>query len=80
MRPVIVVTLLIRVIFAIKTYDLIYIMTRGGPGTATDLVSYYIYRRAFVSLNLGEACAMSGILLAVVVAMTIYLHRSMRAL
>ena len=80
MRPVIIVTLLIRVIFAIKTYDIIYIMTRGGPGTATDLVSYYIYRRAFVSLNLGEACAMSGILLAVVVAMTIYLHRSMRAL
>ena len=45
MRPVIIVTLLIRVIFAIKTYDIIYIMTRGGPGTATDLVSYYIYRR-----------------------------------
>jgi multiple sugar transport system permease protein len=80
MRPVIIVTLLIRVIFAIKTYDLIYIMTRGGPGTATDLVSYYIYRQAFVSLNLGEACAMSGILLIVVVAMTMYLHRSMRAL
>lgn len=78
LRPVIVVTLLIRVIFAIKTYDLIYIMTRGGPGTATDLVSYYIYRRAFVSLELGEACAMSGLLLAVVVAVTMYLHRSMR--
>jgi multiple sugar transport system permease protein len=80
MRPVILVTLLIRVIFAIKTYDLIYIMTRGGPGTATDLVSYYIYRRAFVSLELGEASAMSGILLAVIVAMTLYLHRAMRAL
>jgi multiple sugar transport system permease protein len=79
MRPVIIVTLLIRVIFAIKTYDLIYIMTRGGPGTATDLVSYYIYRRAFVSLELGEACAMSGILLVVIVAMTLYLHRAMRA-
>ncbi|MBA3520349.1 MAG: sugar ABC transporter permease [Rhizobiales bacterium] len=80
MRPVIVVTLLIRVIFAIKTYDLIYIMTRGGPGTATDLVSYYIYRSAFVSLELGQACAMSGILLVVVVAVTLYLHRAMRAL
>jgi multiple sugar transport system permease protein len=79
MRPVIIVTLLIRVIFAVKTYDLIYIMTRGGPGTATDLVSYYIYRRAFVSLELGEACAMSGILLVVIVAMTLYLHRAMRA-
>jgi len=80
MRPVIVVTLLIRVIFAIKTYDIIYIMTRGGPGIATDLVSYFIYRRAFVSLDLGEACAMAGILLIVVIAITAYLHRSMRAL
>ena len=40
MMPVIIVTLLIRMIFAVKTYDLIYIMTRGGPGVATDLVSY----------------------------------------
>jgi multiple sugar transport system permease protein len=80
MRPVIVVTLLIRVIFAIKTYDIIYIMTRGGPGIATDLVSYFIYRRAFVSLDLGEACAMAGVLLAAVLAITAYLHRSMRAL
>ena len=59
MRPVIVVTLLIRLIFAVKTYDLIYIMTRGGPGVSTDLVSYFIYRTAFVSLNIGEASAMS---------------------
>lgn len=78
MRPVIVVTLLIRVIFAIKTYDIIYIMTRGGPGDATDLISYFIYRRAFVGLNLGEACALAGILLAVIVLMTAYLHRVMR--
>ena len=41
-------------------------MTRGGPGTATDLVSDYINRRAFVSLKLGEAYATSGLLLAVV--------------
>ncbi len=63
MRPVIVVTLLIRLIFAVKTYDLIYIMTRGGPGVSTDLISYFIYRTAFVSLNIGQASAMSIILL-----------------
>ena len=33
MRPVIAVTLLIRLIFAVKTFDLVFIMTRGGPGT-----------------------------------------------
>lgn len=80
MRPVIAVTLLIRLIFAVRTYDLVYIMTRGGPGNATDLVSYYIYRQAFVGLNLGLASAMSIILLAIVLVLTAWLHRYMRSL
>lgn len=80
MRPVIVVTLLIRLIFAVKTYDLIYIMTRGGPGVATDFISYFIYRTAFVSLNIGEASAMSIILLGIILALTLYLYRYMRSL
>jgi multiple sugar transport system permease protein len=80
MMPVIAVTLLIRLIFAVKTYDLVYIMTRGGPGVATDLVSYFIYRTAFVSLNIGEASAMSAILLVVILALTGWLHRYMRSL
>lgn len=80
MMPVIIVTLLIRMIFAVKTYDLIYIMTRGGPGVATDLVSYSIYRTAFVSLNVGEASAMSAILLGFILLLTIYLYRYMRSL
>lgn len=80
MRPVIIVTLLIRAIFAVKTYDLIYIMTRGGPGVSTDFISYFIYRTAFVSLNIGEASAMSIVLLAVILALSAYLYRYMRSL
>jgi len=77
MRPVILVTILIRMIFAIKTYDLIYIMTKGGPGDSTDLISYYIYRSAFISLNLGEAAAMSSILVLIIIIMTLPLFRYM---
>jgi multiple sugar transport system permease protein len=80
MRPVIVVTLLIRLIFAIKTFDLIFIMTRGGPGTATDLISYFIYRSAFYGLDIGQASAISVVLLVVVLALTAYLFRYMRSL
>jgi multiple sugar transport system permease protein len=80
MWPVIIVTLLIRLIFAVKTYDLVYIMTRGGPGVATDFISYFIYRTAFVSLNIGEASAMSAILLSLILLLTAYLHRYMRTL
>jgi len=78
MRPVIAVPLLIRLIFAIKTYDLIYIMTRGGPGDATDLISYYIYRSAFARLNLGEAAAMALLLMLIVIVLTLALFRVMR--
>jgi multiple sugar transport system permease protein len=80
MRPVIMVTLLIRLIFAIRTYDLVYIMTRGGPGQATDLVSYFIYRQAFVGLDIGQAAALSVVLLLIVLALTAYLYRYMRSL
>ena len=80
MRPVIVVTLLIRLIFAVKTFDLIFIMTRGGPGTATDLISYFIYRSAFYGLNIGQASAISVILLVIVLGLTGYLYRYMRSL
>jgi multiple sugar transport system permease protein len=79
MRPVIVVTLLIRFIFAIKTFDLIYIMTRGGPGASTELISYLIYRFGFYR-HFGEAAAISVLLLLVVLALTAYLYRYMRSL
>jgi multiple sugar transport system permease protein len=79
MRPVIVVTLLIRFIFAIKTFDLVYIMTRGGPGASTELISYFIYRSAFYR-HFGEAAAISVLLLLVVLALTACLYRYMRSL
>ncbi len=80
MRPVILVTLLIRLIFAVRTYDLVYIMTRGGPGQATDLISYFIYRQAFVGLNIGQASALAVLLLLIVLVLTGYLYRHMRSL
>ena len=64
-----------------STYDLIYIMTRGGPGTSTDLVSYFIYRTAFVSLNIGEASRHVGDPAdRHRLALTAYLYRYMRSL
>jgi multiple sugar transport system permease protein len=80
LRPVIIVALLLRLIFAIKTFDIIFIMTKGGPGTATDLISYFIYRAAFFGLDIGRASAMSVGLLVTILALTTYLYRYMRSL
>ena len=79
MRPVIIVALLLRLIFAVKTFDIIYIMTKGGPGIATDLVSYFIYRSAFFSLDIGRASALSVGLLVIVLLLTYYLYKYMRS-
>jgi len=80
MRPVIAVALLLRLIFAVKTFDIVFIMTRGGPGTATDLISYFIYRSAFFGLDVSKAAALSVVLLAGVLVLTVWLHRNMRSM
>jgi multiple sugar transport system permease protein len=78
MMPTILVATLIRMIAALKTYDLIYILTRGGPGISTETISYYIYRVAFVFLDMGSSAAMSFILLILIVILTLVLMRVLR--
>ncbi len=77
MKPVIIVTILIRTIFAFRTYDLIYVMTRGGPGVSTEVLSYFIYRKTFMGLNFAEASATSYVLLIVVFALVFVMFRFM---
>ena len=77
MVPIIVVAVLIRVVAAVKTYDLIYILTRGGPGTSTETISYLIWRTGLAGpLNIGQAAAGSIILLLVIVGLTVLLLRA----
>jgi len=77
MVPIIVVGGLIRTVSAVKTYDLIYILTRGGPGTATETVSYLIWRTGLAGpLDLGQAAAGSIVLFLVIVVLTYFLLRA----
>lgn len=78
MKPVIVIVLLIRTIFAFKTFDLIYVLTRGGPGVSTDVISYYIYRVTFSSLNLAGGCAQAYLFLGIIMTVVIFLFRAMK--
>lgn len=75
MKPVILVALVIRLISSLMTFDLIYVMTSGGPGTSTETLSFYIYRLAFKSLNIGEAAAASVAFLLVVIGLVMLLIR-----
>ncbi len=62
--------ILLRTIDAFKTMDLIYNMTFGGPGTATQLVAITLYRRAFEAFNMGWSSALAVILLLISIAFT----------
>jgi multiple sugar transport system permease protein len=71
MMPVLVVAALLRMIDAFKVLEVIFIMTNGGPGLSTEILSLQIYKTAFVSWELGRAAALSNFLLAIVLIITI---------
>lgn len=71
--PVITIAVLIRMIAAIKTYDLIYILTRGGPGFKTETMSYFVYKMAFRKMSMGDASAQSFILLIIILVFSLIL-------
>ncbi len=66
-RRVIAIVLLIRVLDAFRELDKIFVMTQGGPGTATETVSFYAYLAGFKYFRIGYASAMSILLLVVTV-------------
>lgn len=75
--PVLGVLLILQVVAEARTYDLVYVLTRGGPGTATDLVSFYIYRKAFLGLDLSGAAAMGYLLLVATLSPTALYYRGL---
>jgi multiple sugar transport system permease protein len=65
MLPVIVVTLAFRLIVSFKVFDEVYLLTGGGPGTATEVLSFTIYRRFFTEDRMGYGSAISVVALFV---------------
>ncbi len=62
MKPVILVALIMRTIFVFHAFDLIFILTGGGPGDATRVLSYYTYQETFSFLRHGRGSAVAFIL------------------
>lgn len=77
--PLLVPTTLIVAVYetmvGIVTFDLLYVMTGGGPGGATSLISYYTYNSMFVAFNFGQGAALAVLLaVSLVVLITLYLR------
>jgi multiple sugar transport system permease protein len=78
LRPVLLVAIVLRTIDAIGTFDQIYVLTQGGPGTATRLISIYAYNTAFLFTQFGQAAAMLISLLVMVFLLMIVAVRLMK--
>ncbi|HEX2809780.1 MAG TPA: sugar ABC transporter permease [Kineosporiaceae bacterium] len=68
LRPTILIAVTLRSIDALTTFDQVYVLTRGGPGTATQLVSIYGYQTFFQFQQFGYAAAMLIMVALIVIA------------
>jgi multiple sugar transport system permease protein len=81
LKPVIVIALVIRTMEALKIFDMPMLLTQGGPGNATETISIYLWRNAWVFNKISYAAASSLILLVlftVLIYLSIWLLRRER--
>jgi multiple sugar transport system permease protein len=72
LRPVILITAMLKTIFSLKMFDQVVTMTRGGPGDSTQTINYYIQQTGFGrSLDIGYASAMAWILVVVLAILAV---------
>ncbi|HVO42611.1 MAG TPA: sugar ABC transporter permease [Aggregatilineales bacterium] len=76
-RPTLFVAVALRTIWALKSFDLIYTLTAGGPSGGTSVIGYYTYLQSFVSLNLGRGAAAAYLMTLVVMGLVIVYQRAL---
>jgi len=70
MKPTIFYVVTMGLIGCFQVFDQIYVMTEGGPLKATLTTAYLLYREAFVSFNMGYACAIAFVLASIIFVVT----------
>jgi multiple sugar transport system permease protein/N,N'-diacetylchitobiose transport system permease protein len=79
LRPVIVVVLVLRTIEAFKVFDIIYVMTGGGPANGTQSIAYYTYQRAFSDEYFGYGSALAYLIVLFILVFAIIYIRALRS-
>jgi multiple sugar transport system permease protein len=78
LRPVLLVIILFRTIHLFKIFDIIFILTGGGPADVTNVLSVYINLHAFSYFDMGYASAVSMIMVSLLVIFSLMANRFMR--
>jgi raffinose/stachyose/melibiose transport system permease protein len=74
-RAELAVALTLTTIFALRTFDLIYVSTNGGPGTSTTVPSVLVYQNAFATGRVGLAAAVAVVLTVLIFAVAFLIYR-----
>ena len=67
--------LMMLIINSFKVFDLVWLMTEGGPGTSSTMMSQYIYNEAFISWDYGQSSAAAMVLFFIVAMLTVIQFR-----
>ena len=67
--PYIMIALVIRTIDALKVFDIIFVISEGGPGTASETLNIFLYLQAFAFYNVGYASAVVVVFFAIIMAL-----------
>jgi multiple sugar transport system permease protein len=73
LAPFLMVAIIIRTIDALKTFDTIYVITQGGPGTASETINIFLYLNAFAYYNMGYASAVVVVFFALIIGLAMLL-------
>ncbi|HHY46951.1 MAG TPA: sugar ABC transporter permease [Firmicutes bacterium] len=74
-RYTLMMVLILQTMWSLKAFDLIYTLTRGGPGTNTTITYYYVYQQAFDYLNLGYGSALAYFVALVIIIFSAFYVR-----
>ncbi|TAM86124.1 MAG: sugar ABC transporter permease [Candidimonas sp.] len=75
-KPVLLVVALTRALTSLKVFDIIFVLTNGGPGRATETLSYLVYVDAFQRFDFGHGAAVSWLLICVAMLVAIPMVRA----
>lgn len=78
LQPLFLLVLLFRTIDTYRIFDTVFVLTKGGPGTATETIGLYTYRTGFSYFDMGYAMALSIFILATVVVIALFYVRLLR--
>jgi multiple sugar transport system permease protein len=78
LKPVLISLLFLRAIDAFKIYDIIFVLTKGGPGDSTETIALYIYRQSFTFWRMGVGAAASFVSLIIISVLITLFFKSMQ--